>query len=45
MLSSSVLPLHLVNQVPLYGQGLLENLWALVDQMFLDLLEPPLEKI
>lgn len=44
MTSSSVLPLHLVDQVLLYAQGLLENLLALMGQKSLDLLEHPLER-
>ena len=44
MPGSSVLPLHLVDQVLLYAQGLLQNLLALMVQMFHDLLEHPLEK-
>lgn len=38
-----MLPLHLVNQVLLYGQGLPKNLLVLVDQIFHDLLEHPLD--
>lgn len=34
-------PLHLVDQVLLYDQGLLENLLALMGQIFHDLLEHP----
>lgn len=41
MSSSAVLPLHLVDQVLLYGQGLLKNLWALVVHLCHDLLEHP----
>lgn len=41
--SSAVLPLHLVDQVLLYAQGLLESLSALMVQTFHDLLEHPLE--
>lgn len=44
MASSSVLPLHLVDQVLQYVQGLPENLLALMGQMFHDLLEHPLER-
>lgn len=44
MQSSSVLPLHLVDQVLLYAQDLLGNLLVLVGQMFHDLLKHPLER-
>lgn len=42
MPSSSVLPLHLVDQVLLYARGLPQTLWALVDQIFHGLLKHPL---
>lgn len=44
MPSSSVLPLHLVDQVLLCVLGLLGRLLALVDQKFHDLLVHPLER-
>lgn len=44
MASSSMLPLHLVDQVLQYVQGLPENLLAQVGQMFHDLLQHPLER-
>lgn len=43
--SSSVLPLHLVDQVLLFDQGLLLQLLARVGQMFHDLLEHPIERM
>jgi len=42
---SSVLPLHLEDQVLLSAPGLLRKLWAPGGQMFHDLLERPKERM